>query len=132
MGLIRVIIATFIGSFMWRSEGWPISPIIFALPLAEKPKGILFVITLGVIVGLIAGSSIWGAVSALAIVPCVYLIMPFLFSGEFGSLEHFFDMLRIIHLEAIFYTILGALIGGTLYSKFTGKDDYLILRIKNT
>ena len=132
MGLIRAIIGAIVGSFIWGTDGFPLTIIIYRLPLSDSLELVAFWLLLGLVVGLISGSSIWGAASSIAIIPLVYIVLPFLFGGTVRSSKYIYGTLvGIGFLEYVFYLLLGAVIGGLISSRFSGQDDYIILRLKN-
>jgi hypothetical protein len=131
MGLIRAIIGTIIGFVIWGLDGFPLSILIYIIPLSNPLEQVMFFILLGLVVGLIAGSSIWGAASSIAIIPLTYIVYPFLFGGSVRSLKYIYEEIgRLGGINLVIYLLIGAIIGGIISGRLGGEDDYIIIKLK--
>ena len=84
-------------------------------------------ILIGISAGLIAGSSIWGALSTLGTIPILFIF--FLSRGDV-SLESVFQSFQSLGVERVLFMIAGGIIGGYLTGQLTGNDEYVLLRIR--
>ena len=113
----------------WRVYQIRLSPIIMELDLSYELRIALIFIVIGIISGLIAGSSIWGAVSAIGALPSLFFILYLTGNRDYVT-EMFMQILRNIEFERIVYLYIGGLIGGLISSRFSDEDDYIILRLQ--
>ena len=114
MSLIRAIIGTLVGNFIFAMEFWP----IFLLSdLVPEPYGLpaAFLLT-GAIMGVISGSSVWGAVSGIFLLVAIY--------------AYWTHLVNNLGLGNFTLLIIGGFMGGMLYQSFTGKEDYVLLKIR--
>jgi hypothetical protein len=132
MSLIRAVISSVIGALILRFEGGPIYYIVTALPLSDSLQRAGFWVILGLVVGLISGSSIWGAASSIGVFPFLYIVYPFLFGGTVHSSEYVYNIIERIGVEYIIYLLIGAFIGGYIYKRLSGEDEYIVLRVRNS
>lgn len=129
MGWIRALLGAVIGSMIFYYEGWPLSLIIKIFNLPQGINSFFLFSMIGIIVGLISGSTIWGIISSLMIIP---VIAPLLFNvsaGQGSIIEYVLQFFQWVPLDRIFYLGLGGMIGGAISGNFSG-DDYVILRVK--
>jgi hypothetical protein len=114
MSLIRAIIGALVGNFILMLEFWP----VFLLSdLVPEPYGLpaAFLLT-GATMGVISGSSIWGAVSGIFLLGAIY--------------SYWTHLVNNLNLGNFILLIIGGFLGGMLYKSFSGKEDYVLLKIK--
>ena len=128
MGWMRALLGAVIGTMIFYNEGWPLYFIIRILNLPHGLNSILLYLMIGILVGIISGSTIWGIISSIIIIPVIATLF-FNTSGQGSIIEYIFQFFQRIPLDRIFYLGLGGLIGGAISGSFTG-DDYVILRVK--
>jgi hypothetical protein len=84
-------------------------------------------VLIGILAGLIAGSSFWGALSSLGTFPVLFI---FVLSRGDISLESIFQSFQSLGVERVVYMIAGGIIGGYLAGQLFGKDEYVLLRFR--
>jgi hypothetical protein len=125
MGLIRAIVGSVIGLMILRLEGWPLSLILMIFNFSTEINLILLSILMGILVGLISGSTLWGLVSCILILPSFSVLYSFLVFG--GSLMYYIQ--HIFRTLNLLYIGIGGLIGGAMSGSLLG-EDYVILKVK--
>jgi hypothetical protein len=114
MSLIRAIIGALVGNFIFAMEFWP----IFLLSeLVPEPYSLsaAFLLT-GAIMGIISGSSVWGAVSGIFLLAAMY--------------AYWTHLVNNLGLGNFILLIIGGLLGGMIYQSFMEKEDYILVKIK--
>jgi hypothetical protein len=128
MGFKRAVIGSIIGFLILSNNGWPIRLIIDALSLKGEFSWAANLIGLGIVIGLIAGSSIWGAVSSFILI--IYHF--FISRGFFPSLDSILSNIMDFEVLGLILMIVGGFIGGVISGSLSEEDDYLILRLRGT
>ena len=129
MGWIRALLGAIIGSMIFHYEGWPLYFIIKIFNLPQGINSILLFLMIGIIVGLISGSTIWGITSSLLLIPVIASLFFNDSAGQGSIIEYILQFFQWITLDRIFYLGLGGMVGGAISGSFSG-DDYVILRVK--
>ena len=73
LSIIRAIGGSIIVAYMMRMEGWPIQIIVQVLPMEYRYSAMF--ILLGIVAGIIAGSSFWGTLSILGAYPVLFIFI---------------------------------------------------------
>jgi hypothetical protein len=123
MSLLRAAIGALIGSIIVTMEGMPLRIIIEFLPMSLRVQGIFFLV--GILVGLISGSSIWGAVSGIAVIPTTMLIYGVYYDRPDVSLQ-----IMTVGFTNILYLVIGGVIGGLIIKSISGDDDYILVKMR--
>lgn len=125
MGWMRAVIGAVIGIMIMRLEGWPIYLIIEIFNLSSEMNLILLYLVVGILVGILSGSTIWGIISCIILMPSMVLLYSFVTRS--GSI--FYYIQRTFQTMPLLYLGIGGLIGGAISGSLLG-EDYVILKIK--
>jgi hypothetical protein len=130
MGLISAIIGAIIGGYILINEGWPLHYLINVLNINPDHYLIVMLLLIGFITGIIAGSSIWGAISGIGVIPAVLILNFLAFKREELIIDYMARRIMMIGYDRILYLGVGGFLGGIISGSLRKKDDYILVRIK--
>jgi hypothetical protein len=120
MSWLRAIFGVVVGFFILEMEGWPFNIILNILPRQYTYPA--YLLLTGIVIGIISGSSMWGAISGFSLTPINMLLLTV---NRSDTTSWFYSF----GLEIMIYLTIGGFIGGALTEKLQGEEDYILVRI---
>ena len=130
MGLITALIGAIVGGYILINEGWPLHYLLNALNIHPDQYLIVMLLLVGLITGVIAGSSIWGAISGIGVIPVVLILNFLAFRREELIINYMARRIMMIGYDRALFLGVGGFLGGLISGSLRKKDDYILVRIK--